>query len=268
VGLIYCATFKNNKVYIGQTKQKLNDRIAQHKFYAEHYMDNFLFHKAIRKYGINSIQWEVLEDNINDISTLNEREKYWIEYKQSFFQYGKGYNMTLGGDNYDHKYKFTLEECQQLLEDYKKIGNSSIIANDYNATSSVILRNIRRVDPEWKKYSNEGKYREESYNRDIFNYYILTGSVSRVSEQFNIPIRTISRILSNIDRDYYKKYRWNFYNVNKEDAIEIYEDFQKIGSLDILSEKYSVGKETIRGILLYFDKDYSKYTQKRKRSHN
>jgi len=51
------------------------------------------FYRAIRKYGENNFYIELLETTT--IDNLNEREKYWISYYNS---YKNGYNSTLGGD--------------------------------------------------------------------------------------------------------------------------------------------------------------------------
>ena len=92
--LIYKATSKTtNKVYIGQTTTTLEERIKHHK--SSYNIKDYHFYYAIRKYGWNDFEWEVVEDNINDITILNKREKYWIEYYNS---YENGYNSTRGGD--------------------------------------------------------------------------------------------------------------------------------------------------------------------------
>ena len=64
-GIIYRAyCVKTNKSYIGQTQRKLQERITQHKsesFNEESPGYLYHFHRAIRKYGFDSFQWEVLE---------------------------------------------------------------------------------------------------------------------------------------------------------------------------------------------------------------
>ena len=93
---IYKATNKiNKKVYIGQTTQTLEERINQHNSHAYGHQYNYHFHNAIRKYGAENFEYEIIEDNIKDIETLNKREKYWIKYYNSYYN---GYNSTLGGE--------------------------------------------------------------------------------------------------------------------------------------------------------------------------
>ena len=93
---IYKAKSKTtNKVYIGQSSQPLQHRINQHNSHAYSSQSNYHFHNAIRKYGPDDFEYEIIEDNIDNKDLLNEREKYWIEYYDS---YNNGYNSTIGGD--------------------------------------------------------------------------------------------------------------------------------------------------------------------------
>ena len=97
MGYIYKVTnVVNGKVYIGQTIHTIewrwnthlvaayNDRMGDH---------NVLFHRAIRKYGIDAFKVKQLEKCDNSI--LNDREKYWIKKYNS---YPNGYNLTIGGE--------------------------------------------------------------------------------------------------------------------------------------------------------------------------
>ena len=93
---IYKATSATTgKVYIGQTTQTLQERISQHNSHAYGHQYNYHFHNAIRKYGAKDFTYEIIEDGIKSAETLNEREKYWISYYNSYYD---GYNSTMGGD--------------------------------------------------------------------------------------------------------------------------------------------------------------------------
>jgi len=93
---IYKAVSKTTgKVYIGQTTQTLQERINQHNSHAYGHQYNYHFHNAIRKYGSEDFTYEIIEDDIKTIEVLNEREKYWIAYYNSYYD---GYNSTLGGE--------------------------------------------------------------------------------------------------------------------------------------------------------------------------
>ena len=93
---IYKATSATTgKVYIGQTSQTLQDRTSQHNSHAFGHQYNYHFHNAIRKYGAEDFTYEVIEDGIKSVEILNERERYWISYYNSYYD---GYNSTMGGD--------------------------------------------------------------------------------------------------------------------------------------------------------------------------
>lgn len=84
----------NNKVYIGLTVQSLEIRISEHKSRCNRTNDNRHFYNAIRKYGLSSFKWEVVDSALL-YDDLKAKEIYWIQYYDS---YNNGYNSTIGGD--------------------------------------------------------------------------------------------------------------------------------------------------------------------------
>lgn len=78
----------NHKIYIGQTNN-LDRRMQEHKY--GHAYQVSLIEQAIKKYGIENFTIEILEETEN----FNEREKYWINYYNSYKPYG--YNICEGG---------------------------------------------------------------------------------------------------------------------------------------------------------------------------
>jgi len=120
-GIIYKATNKiNNKIYIGQTTQSLEDRIYFHKYraYNELNVTHTHFINAIRKYGINNFIWEVI-DEANTQEELNEKEIYWIKYYNSI---ENGYNIQPGGLRSDSD-KFALSCGSRPFYVYKVNGD-------------------------------------------------------------------------------------------------------------------------------------------------
>lgn len=93
--IIYKTTNKiNNKSYIGQTIKSLNERISTHLYYVND-GSNYLFHKAIRKYGKENFIWEIICE-CNSKKELNEKEKFYIKFYNT--KTPKGYNLTDGGE--------------------------------------------------------------------------------------------------------------------------------------------------------------------------
>jgi group I intron endonuclease len=90
---IYKATNKiNSKVYIGIDKNWPTRKYA-HKSRAKH-DTGFHFHKAIRKYGWDNFDWEIIyqTDDYDDLK-LNE-----IKFISQYNSFVEGYNKTFGGD--------------------------------------------------------------------------------------------------------------------------------------------------------------------------
>lgn len=88
---IYKINFPSGKSYIGLS-HNIQQRLRTH--YYSH--DNLPVHKAIQKYGLKEENIEILESFEEvDREKLQEREKYWIAYYQTYIF---GYNLTTGGD--------------------------------------------------------------------------------------------------------------------------------------------------------------------------
>ena len=85
----------NGLVYIGQSKD-IERRLADHKriSHSPHSLEyNNQIHTAMREYGLDNFLYSIIEEC--SVNELNNREKYWIKYYNS---YKKGYNGTEGGD--------------------------------------------------------------------------------------------------------------------------------------------------------------------------
>lgn len=109
--IIYKATNKiNGKVYIGQTIQTLERRKNQHeRSYKYKNTKNYVFCRALKKYGNENFEWEVI-DTATSIEELNLKEEYWISYYDCLVSSGKGYNSKYGGNNHKH-----LERTKELI---------------------------------------------------------------------------------------------------------------------------------------------------------
>lgn len=125
MGVIYKITnLINNKVYIGQTISTLSKRWREHRHQAEEGNKNYHLYQAMRKYGVENFRIEAIEQCPNE--ELNNREKFWIKYYDSFGQ--NGYNLTLGGDGADtikHQEIFSMwDDGKSIGEIVKKVGYS------------------------------------------------------------------------------------------------------------------------------------------------
>ena len=127
----------NGHSYIGQSvdierriKHHFNNAFNNSSSNTEY--DKTLY-RAIRKYGKENFDVIILEECSQ--SSLNEREKYWIEYFDTF---KNGYNETVGGDGIvghsderHPKTKLTNKDVWNIRECYKNHQEQKIIYQEY-----------------------------------------------------------------------------------------------------------------------------------------
>lgn len=100
-GIIYRYTSPSGKSYIGQTINE-NKRKSQHIANSKNINSKYyhlLFYVAVRKYGFDSFNYEILYTIISDDheyvhKTLDNVEVYYIGKYNSYYN---GYNCTIGG---------------------------------------------------------------------------------------------------------------------------------------------------------------------------
>lgn len=127
----------NGNVYIGQTVKSVEKRFQQHRNnYNKPYFSQLTLYKAFKKYGLDSFSFEALEEVDNN--KLDEREKYWIDYYDS---YRNGYNMTLGGRLVE-LYKWDLQEILDLYHLHKSARKvAEIIGCDHSTIDHLLNAN-------------------------------------------------------------------------------------------------------------------------------
>jgi group I intron endonuclease len=102
-GFIYQYTHKvNSKMYIGKTRQVLQDRLDDHKTRSfQKTCRNYEchFHRAIRKYGYDTFNINILHTIIGDSVGYLDKELYKLEvhYIAEFNSFNDGYNSDKGG---------------------------------------------------------------------------------------------------------------------------------------------------------------------------
>ena len=110
---------KNGKIYIGQTRQSLEDRRADHLRKAFTHSSQSHFHAALRKHGKDVFSWEAIE-TVETLQILNEREAFWINHYQSSNP-DVGYNLTLGGG----QIVFHESVCQRISKNVSGSRNGN-----------------------------------------------------------------------------------------------------------------------------------------------
>ena len=138
-GIYKFTNLVNGKIYIGQSIH-LSIRYNQHKNRYDDENDSeysHSFHSAIRKYGWNNFQYEVLVDN-DDLSLedLDNLEIYYIAYYNSYYD---GYNEDKGGSNAIHPRKLNDELALQLKNEIKNTDISfTNLSAKYNISIGMV----------------------------------------------------------------------------------------------------------------------------------
>ena len=143
--IIYKHTNKSNgKIYIGQTCQKINDRWQSGKGYSR----SRLFYNAIKKYGWDGFDHEIIEEGIKTIQEANEKEAFYIKKYKSYARLKDswGYNMTPGGDSTGENWEEWEDDL--LINNYCEIGADeclNLINKKWSEIDSKYIRSRQSI---------------------------------------------------------------------------------------------------------------------------
>ncbi len=201
---IYKITNKiNGKSYIGQTTD-YKRRFSEHKAKGYNNEENKLLYYAFDKYGIDNFTFEVIEDKTPN---YNEREKYWIQYYDS---YENGYNMTLGGEEPPLNIKENSPFATHTQEDVDKVIdlliNTTIQMKDIAVLTNYDYSTIKRINsgklwhneklayPLRKETSRE--YQKERALNIIHDLMYTDLSQYKIAEKYGCARSTVTAINS------------------------------------------------------------------------
>lgn len=198
----------NNKVYIGKTtKATIKERFEEHlNDYKKRQEEHRPLYTAMKKYGAEHFYIEEIEKV--DIYKLEEREKYWINYYDS---YKNGYNATLGGDGK------ILYDYEQILNLYNQGLLQKEIAVKIGCSTDTVAKvlNLNNIDTQSNRY-NKLKHSivaekfELKYN---FNSqmdaarWLIQNKITTSSDPDNV-CGSIGRALKNNKK--YLGYKWKY----------------------------------------------------------
>lgn len=192
-GFIYKITNTiNGKFYIGQTIQNVKERFYQHcATKCSKAVSNMAIHRAIKKYGKSNFTVEVIEEI--DSANLNDRERYWIKYYNS---YNNGYNSTKGGQ--DGIKLFKNLDTESIVREYKSGKSLREIGRLFNVDKQTIkdllVRNNINLRTT-KTYKLSQKDRE-----DIIKDLSLGLSRKEIISKWNISKGYLSQLINGYRR--------------------------------------------------------------------
>ena len=218
MGFIYKITnLLNNKVYIGKTELTFELRWRDHK-----------------KYGEENFFTEIIEQCNNKI--INEREKYWIEFYDS---YNNGYNSTLGGEG---ALKWKPEQFYDLWRQGKTLVEIAEYFKIDRHTVANGLRSLGVTELEIKTRSMGKPVLQYSLSGEYIKRY---DSLSAAAREFNV--NNVSNIKSCCQGKI--KSAYNFLWIYEEDKARINQkvlDFKKTGKGKIKKvEQYDLNDNLI-----------------------
>lgn len=228
IGIYKITNNINGKSYIGQSVN-IKKRFNAHKSAAfnpngKNY--DFPLYKAIRKYGIDSFKFEILEECKE--CELDEREIYYISKYKTHSK--KGYNQNDGGNQAPHYNKLSYDLVSKIIERLKtSLDNSDKIGEEFGVTG----RTVRGI--------NIG----ECCYRNSEQYPIRT-SLSKISSK--IPLyckmcgKEICKNKTGLCRDCYKTSK-----INYPDKVELENTIKEFnGNFTSVGKHYGVTDNAIR----------------------
>lgn len=199
---IYKITKKSNgKSYIGQSND-IKRRINEHQAKRDLAID-----QAIQKYGIDAFDYEVLEEC--SLEELDEKEKYWIQYFNTYK--GFGYNCNEGGGDSrsenNGRTKLTNQDVAYIRECYDLHKRRKEVYEQFKDKVSFDSFAAIWDGRTWKDIKQE-VYTEE--NKNYYMYHATDGENSDFAsladeEVMKCRTRYIKETAKEIHKDYADK---------------------------------------------------------------
>lgn len=137
VGIYKITNLLNGKCYIGQSVN-IDKRWNTHRtapFNPNRIDYDTPLYRAMRKYGVNHFQFEVLEECPK--AELNEKEIYYIRLYNSMLP--SGYNQDGGGSTAGHPLKLTADDVKLIRHRLKTTNDTFVqIGKDFGVAHNMI----------------------------------------------------------------------------------------------------------------------------------
>ena len=189
----------NHKQYVGKTYNSIEERWREHcRDYKKAHCEKRPLYEAMNKYGIENFTIKLIEETDN----LEEREKYWVAYYDS---YHNGYNATIGGDGRPY-FEYSDAEVIQKFYELKNIKEVAKFFNCCTDTISLRLKNNNIDATQFKIYSQKRFWTTKSIDQySLQGEYIQTFETLTAAAQWiidnNYSSGQIKHIVGNISKN-------------------------------------------------------------------
>ncbi len=189
-----------SKSYIGLTKYTVNKRWKEHVKEAKGKC-RYHFHKAIRKYGTEEWQHEILDTNITTLDQANMLEAHYVAKYDTF---NNGYNLTLGGDGapgcIDTEEKRIAREARLPVYKFMHFEygieemSLKLMSKKYGMSKgnlSMVTSGQRTNVAGWQLYSSQGPENFDKSKEIVVLYHHEygeeTGTTKYIANKYGIP---------------------------------------------------------------------------------
>ena len=195
----------NGMIYIGKTIRTLQRRKTAHKTTAKNGSKTYL-HRAMRKYGFDNFQFEVIEECIED--NINESEISWIVSENSLVP--TGYNMTEGGDGGDtsdsENFKRSMKNKKSVAgKNNPMYGKDSAMKGKKHKESTIEKMSVKRKEFWTEEKRDEASVKLSGENNPMYGKIpknaipleidgIIYNSIAHACRELKIPFKKAKRI--------------------------------------------------------------------------
>lgn len=215
---VYCHTSPNGKRYVG-----ISNNPEKRWNNGKGYIKNYLFYRAIEKYGWNNFNHEILYDNLS-IEEAGAIEQKLIQ-KWNLTDPNFGYNLREGGNG-----KFS--DYSRYLMSKNRKGNTNSVGQYHS------LENRKQISESLKKYykehpiqkldmTNNKEYQKIIAKRKELTHHKLSLATSGANNPSARPIRQLDKEGNLIEEFAYATLAAKKYNIDLSSIIKCCRGKQK-----------------------------------------
>lgn len=210
---------KNNKIYIGQTSNSLDERFRHHLHEAFTQKSNRPLYKAMRKHGADNFIIEYIEEV--SLADINSKEIYYIDFYKSYAPLGFGYNATLGGEGtrtLDYELIYSLwDNGLSIAEICKSVKTNRYgIRHVLQGYTSYSEQEARRRGNIYQHSLRKKKVYQYTEDGDFINEF---SSVEDAATYIGCSIKSLQAALT-LQCDSSNGYQWSYYKFDKIKALD------------------------------------------------